>query len=82
MDLKKFRIQQGFTQKTLADKMEVHYILISKIENCTANLSAKMRRKYMDLFKITPEQVQEMWQETVAENETVGDEEEEEVCIW
>lgn len=65
--LKTLREQHGFLQKELASKFHVHPTLLGKLERIEINLSPKIRRKYMRQFKLSPQELEEIWQETLAQ---------------
>ena len=47
LNIKKYRLAQGFTQETLAEKIGIHPTYVGKLEGGKNNPSVKM------LFKIT-----------------------------
>ena len=70
--LKTLREQSGYLQKELASQFDVHITLLGKLERGEINISPKMRRKYMKQFKLAPQELEDIWQETIAKAEQVS----------
>jgi DNA-binding XRE family transcriptional regulator len=62
--LKMLRVQHGFLQSELALQFDVVIPLVGKLERGQVNFSPKMRRKYMKQFKLSPQELEDIWQET------------------
>jgi DNA-binding XRE family transcriptional regulator len=62
--LKMLRVQHGFLQRELALQFDVVIPLVGKLERGQVNFSPKMRRKYMKQFKLSPQELEDIWQET------------------
>ena len=73
MDIQEYRELRGYTQKELANRMQITINALSNIETGRVKkFTPKMRKNYMKVFNLLPERLEEIWQETKEEKKQVN----------